>query len=99
MKQTIITILLALVWVTGQAQNTGSAPADTYWRNEATGDWLIGITKDYVIYDNKVWSITSQMEKKDAYVLTLESGTIVKVSKQKKGLRSIAIGGRKILIK
>ena len=30
---------------------------DTYWRNEATGDWLIGITPQHVIYKNKVWDI------------------------------------------
>ncbi len=43
-KKTIISILLALVAVVGQAQNTVGTLADTYWRNEKTGDWLIGIT-------------------------------------------------------
>ena len=40
-KKTIITILLALVAVAGQAQvRTGQ---DVCLRNEATGDWLIGL--------------------------------------------------------
>jgi hypothetical protein len=49
--------------------------ADTYWRNEATGDWLIGFAPKHVIYENKVQDIASQTEKKDAYTLTLDDGT------------------------
>jgi thiol-disulfide isomerase/thioredoxin len=53
------------------AENLPTGIADTYWRNEATGDWLIGFTPKHVIYDNTVWDIVSQVEKKDAYTLTL----------------------------
>ena len=67
----------------------------TYWRNEATGDWLIGITPQHVIYKNKVWDIVSQTEKKDAYTLTINDGTIIKVGKMKKGQRIITIGKEK----
>lgn len=43
-KQTIITILLAIVAMAGQAQvRTGQ---DVCLRNEATGDWLIGLFKN-----------------------------------------------------
>ena len=65
---------------------------DTYWRNEATGDWLIGITPQHVIYKNKVWDIVNQTEKKGAYTLTLADGPNIMVSKMKKGKRSITIG-------
>ncbi len=65
--------------------------ADTYWRNDATGDWLIGFTPKHVIYNNKVWDIVSQIEKKDTYTLTLVGGTTIKVGKMKKGLRTITI--------
>ena len=58
---------------------------DTYWRNEATGDWLIGFAPNHVIYNNKVWDIASQTMKKDAYTLTLHDGTTIKVDKLKKG--------------
>ena len=44
---------------------------DTYWRDDATGDWLIGFAKKHVIYNNKVWDIARQMEKKNTYTLTL----------------------------
>lgn len=66
--------------------------ADTYWRNEATGDWLIGFTPKHVIYNNKVWDIDAQTEQKDSYTLKLNDGTVVKVGKMKKGKRSITIG-------
>ena len=65
---------------------------DTYWRSEATGNWLIGFSPRHVIYNNKVWDIVSQTEKNDAYTLTLDGGETVKVGKMKKGLRAITIG-------
>ena len=79
-------------------RNANSLPEDitnTYWRNESTGDWMIGITPNHVIYKNKVWDIVSQTEKKDAYTLTINDGTIIKVGKMKKGLRIITIGKEK----
>jgi len=94
-KKIIISILLALVAMAGQAQNTVGTLADTYWRNEKTGDWLIGITANHVIYDNMVWDIVARTEKKDAYTLTISNGKTIKVGKQKKGLRSIAIDKQK----
>ena len=90
MKHTIITALLALVAITSQAQI-----ADTYWRNEQTGDWIIGFTQKHVIYNNKVWDITNKTEKKDAYILTIDDGTSIKVEKEKKGLRKISVGKQK----
>ena len=68
---------------------------DTYWRNDATGDWLIGFAPKHVIYNNKVWDIASQSEKKDAYTLTLAGGPTIKVDKLKKGKRNITIGNGK----
>ena len=65
---------------------------DTYWRNEVTGDWLIGFSPQHVIYNNIVYDIANQMEKKDAYTLTLSDGTVIKVDKLKKGKRNITIG-------
>lgn len=79
-------------------RDANSLPEDitnTYWRNESTGDWLIGITPNHVIYKNKVWDIVSQTEKKDAYTLTINDGTIIKVGKMKKGQRIITIGKEK----
>ena len=45
-KKTIITILLVLVTMAGQAQSPiPESIVDTYWRNEVTGDWEIGFTE------------------------------------------------------
>lgn len=95
MKKTILTALLFLVALTGQAQKFVDQLTDTYWRNEQTGDWLIGFSQKHVIYNNKVCDITNKTEKKDAYILTTDDGTSVKVEKEKKGLRKISVGKQK----
>jgi len=95
MKKTILTIIFALVVLTGQAQRFVDQLADTYWRNEQTGDWIIGFTQKHVIYNNKVWDITNKTEKKDTYILTIDDGTSIKVEKERKGLRKISVGKQK----
>ena len=53
-KKTIIIILFALVAMAGQAQvKTG---LDLCLRDEATGEWLIGLFDDYAIYDCEYWN-------------------------------------------
>lgn len=79
-------------------RNAHSLPdgiTDTYWRNDATGDWLIGIAEKHVIYKNQIRDIAHQTEVKDAYSLMLDDGTIIKIGKMKKGQRSIAFGKEK----
>lgn len=97
-KKTIISSLLVVVALVGQAQeektNVGSI-ADTYWRNDATGDWVIGIASRHVIYENEVRDIAAQQEKDDDYMLTLDNGTVIKVGKLKRGKRTITIGREK----
>ena len=68
MKKLFLTLIVAFatlcgfaqekVWedvVTGYRTSTAvmsSGITDTYWRNNATGDWLIGFAEKQVIYDN-----------------------------------------------
>ncbi len=52
-KKSIITILLALVTLAGQAQVKSGL--DLCLRNETTGEWLIGLFDDYAIYDCEYW--------------------------------------------
>ena len=86
-------------WVIRNIRSTELQPegiADTYWRNEATGDWLIGFTPECVIYAGKFWDIVSRTEKKDTYQLMVSDGAVtlpIKVGKMKKGVRSIEIAG------
>ena len=93
-------ILVALFVLISLVANAAVADSivNTYWRNEATGEWLLGITPKHVIYDNEVWNIVAQNGKKDAYTLTIGNGTIIKVGKQKKGLRSITIDKQKPIV-
>lgn len=68
---------------------------DTYWRNEATGEWFIGFAEHHIIYNNSVWNILSQTEKKDNYTFVASKGKeklSVSVGKIKKGVRKISIG-------
>ena len=85
-------------WEYRHLRNADDLPdgiTDTYWRNEATGEWLIGFTANHVVYNNKVWNIVSQTKKKDAYSLMLAGGLTIKVDKLKKGKRNITIGNGK----
>ena len=96
----LISVAEPNAWSIANVHDADSQPtgiANTYWRNEATGDWLIGFTKQHVIYNNKVWDIVSQIEKKDAYTLSLNDGTTIRVGKMKNGLRQIAIGKNKAI--
>lgn len=88
-------------WYFPNIRSASMLPKDiinTYWRDEATGDWLIGIGQNHVIYNNKVYDIALPMEKKGAYTLNLTDGTVIQVSKMKKGLRTFTIGNGKPVV-
>lgn len=96
----LISVAEPNAWSIANVHDADSQPtgiANTYWRNEATGDWLVGFAKQHVIYNNKVWDIVSQTVKKDAYTLTLNDGTTIRIGKIKNGLRQIAIGKNKAI--
>lgn len=88
-------------WVVQNIRSAATLPSgitDTYWRNEATGDWLIGFAEKQVIYDSRFWDIKSMAEKRGGYTLTVENGSDVldiKVGKMKKGTRTITVGNSK----
>ena len=82
-------------------RSAGDVPegiTDTYWRNESTGDWLIGFGTSHIAYQNKVWDIASKSSDKDCYIFELAGGPVVKVGKLKKGKRSITIGNVKAIV-
>ncbi len=88
-------------WVVQNIRSAATLPSgitDTYWRNNATGDWLIGFAEKQVIYDSRFWNIKSMAEKRGGYTLTVENGNDVldiKVGKMKKGTRTITVGNSK----
>ncbi|MBR0434032.1 MAG: TlpA family protein disulfide reductase [Bacteroidaceae bacterium] len=86
-KKTIITILLALVAMAGRAQVKSGL--DLCLRDEATGEWLIGLFDDYAIYDCDYWDYAEA--EKDHVVLTKDG--LRKEIRLKKN--TITIDGRK----
>ena len=98
MKKTIITAMLAIVSITGLAQNKIGILVGTMWRNEQTGDWDIGFTEKYAIYDCRFWEYGNLKRMNDKFEVTLvnpEKTLKVSVGKQKDGRRQITIGNGK----
>ena len=98
-KKTIITILLVLVAMAGLAQSPiPESIADTYWRNETTGDWEIGFTESCAIYEYQLWKYNDINEKDGKVVLALNNGNKtldVTIGKQKGGKCKMTIGKHK----
>ena len=93
----VLTVAVLLGANTSNAQNL----TDTYWRNPKTGDWVIGFTEKHVIYDNAVWDIMEQTERKGGYTFTISNGSEtkdIKVSPTKKEERTITID-KKVSVK
>lgn len=85
-------------WVIGNVRDKdyrSEGITDTYWRDDATGDWLIGFGKDVAVYKNRFWDIKELKEKKGSYTMTLVDGAEslpVKVGKMKNDRRRISVG-------
>ena len=98
MKKAIITTLLVLIAIPGLAQNKIGILAGTMWLNEQTGDWDIGFTEKYAIYDCRFWEYGNLKRMNDKFEVTLvnpEKTLKVSVGKQKDGRRQITIGNGK----
>ena len=98
MKKAIITTLLVLIAIPGLAQNKIGILAGTMWRNEQTGDWDIGFTEKYAIYDCRFSEYGNLKRMNDKFEVTLanpEKTLKVLVGKQKDGRRQITIGNGK----
>ncbi len=101
MKPIKLFLFLAVAVLLGA--NTGNAQSltDTYWKNPKTGNWVIGFTEKHVIYDNVVWDIVEQTERKGSYTFTISNGSEmrgIKVSPTKKEERTITID-KKVSVK
>ena len=76
---------------------SGGGIMDTYWRDDKTGDWLIGLTEDRVIYDCKVWDIASKNESDGAYSIRVNNGLDsldISIGTENDGKRTISIDGK-----
>ena len=86
-------------WVINNIRNAAHFAAgieDTYWRDSATGDWVIGFTPECVIYDSMFWDIAEMKESNGSFKLTVCNKGIslpIEVGPLKKGKRSIVVAG------
>lgn len=99
MRRTLLFLFLLLLFGTSGRAEDAAGMEDTYWRDEATGDWLIGFTRHGVIYDCKVWEVRRQRCRKDKYELTLfdaatQTTRTVRVGRMKEGRRKITVSGK-----
>ncbi len=72
----------------------------TNWRDEQTGDWIIGFSDDKIVYDCKVWDVIQKKEHKDSYTIVAKCGDNslnVSVGKEKKGKRTIVVNNESIV--
>lgn len=93
MKRSIISLLLLFCFISSWAQIN-----DTYWRDDKTGDWLLGITDKNIIYDCKIWDISSMNEKKGSFSITATNSgqqIALNISKEKDSQRTITINKQK----
>ena len=100
-RQLLTTLALAVAVLLGANICNAQSLTDTYWRNPKTGDWVIGFAEKHVIYDNAVWDIVEQTERKGGYTLTISNGSEtkdIKVSSTKKEERTITID-KKVSVK
>ena len=98
MKKLLSTALLALVALTGWAQSDLGPLAGTMWRNEQTGDWDIGFTEKYAIYDCKLWDYDYVRPKGNKVMMALTNNgekVDVVIDKEKKGKRQMLVNGKK----
>ena len=75
----------------------------SYWRDPQTGDWMIAFTDDCAIYDCRFWNYKQRdvNPKTGEAKLLLTNGNDelnVTVGKDKKGTRTMEIGGRKAVL-
>ena len=65
------------------------------WRDEQTGDWVLGLYADNAVYDSKVWKYGEKNDKK--VVLTNgQDKTTINIGKEKNGKRQFTINGQKL---
>ena len=95
--KTIILILVAAMTLTMQtAFGQGIIPSN--WRNEQTGDWVIGFYDDFAIYDCKFWNYKEKTQSGDSFKFVLESDgkqITVTVDNTEHNIRNITINGNK----
>ena len=93
-KLNLISLAMLLLMLCGCS---GGGIMDTYWRDDKTGDWLIGLTEDMLIYDCKIWSIAKMDENDGTYSIKARCGIDsldISIGTENEGKRIISINGK-----
>lgn len=93
-KLNLISLAMLLLMLCGCS---GGGIMDTYWRDDKTGDWLIGLTEDMLIYDCKIWSIAKMDENDGTYSIKARCGIDsldISIGTENEGKRTITIDGK-----
>ena len=92
LRRNIITALLSIFTMAGQGQVKSSL--DLCLRDEATGEWLIGLFDDYAVYDCEYWEYADI--RKDKLVLTCgERRMDVRLKRKGQAVTNVYIDGAK----
>ncbi len=68
---------------------------ESCWRDEKTGDWIIGIFPEGVVYDNAVWNYISRDDHSGKYMVTDGKNRLtIEAGKEKNGKRKFKIGNQ-----
>lgn len=106
MNRTVFTLIFILSQLFLSAQPLGCTSLNqatvigTNWRNDATGEWMLGVNKDAIIYDCKMWNVTSWKENKGSYTIEAkhdDSTILINIGREDGAKRTITIGKRKVL--
>lgn len=79
---------------------TGIAPRSTTlhescWRDEKTGDWVIGFFAEGVVYDSRLWTYISRDDQAGKYIVTDGNDTVdIEAREEINGKRMFRIGER-----
>lgn len=68
---------------------------NSYWRNERTGEWMVGLVDEKMIYDTRIWDITELVNNEEYDILTAECGNqqlTVQIGHEAKGRRTFIFG-------
>lgn len=68
------------------------------WRDDSTGDWIIGLFPDFIVYDSRIWQYADKDFTKGKFTITDGLKTLkVNVGKEKDGKRKLKISDRKAI--
>lgn len=98
MKSLLTCLLLTLMMCSSAAGKNVPLPElyDSYWRDDATGDLILGIFPEGVVYDGQFWDYAKMDDKSGKFLIQNEEGSLsVKISSDKDGKMSLKMGADK----